>query len=300
MTEAQAPVATVDRLIADAARRLQSSGIDGARAEARWLLARALSASDAELLARGERPVPPDAARQFGEWLARRVAREPFAYVVGEREFYGRSFVVNKHVLVPRPETETLLETALNVISEWQLDSPSPASGRGGRGVRGLAIDVGTGSGAIACTLALEAPDCCVVGSDVSVEAMAVAAHNRRRLGLDGRLALVRGGLLDWLGEPADLVVANLPYIPLSRIRSLMPEVSQWEPHLALDGGRDGADLIRALLADAGRVVRPGGTILLELDPEQIEAVCAALPEATPSVIRDLAGLERVLRLDLP
>jgi release factor glutamine methyltransferase len=246
-----------------------------------------LGVTDADLLGHSDRHVPPEIAREYEELVTRRASREPFAYVVGEREFYGRRFVVDNRVLVPRPETETLVEVALEAIRETA--GPSP-----------LVVDVGTGSGAIACTLALEAPDCLVVGSDVSADALAVAARNRARLGLDGRLGLVRGGLLDWLGEPADLVVANLPYLTTARVPTLMPEVSRWEPRLALDGGADGTDLIRRLLSDTLRVVRPGGSILLELDPEQIEPVRSLLPCASSRVIRDLAGLDRVLRLDVP
>jgi release factor glutamine methyltransferase len=167
------------------------------------------------------------------------------------------------------------------------------------RGCSPLVVDVGTGSGGIACTLALEAPHCRVIGSEPSADALAVASINRRRHGLDGRLALVQGSLLDWLGGPADVVVANLPYLPTSRIPALMPEVSDREPRLALDGGDDGTDLIRRLLADAPRIVRPGGTVLLELDPEQLGSVRAMLPAASATAMRDLAGLERVLRLDL-
>jgi release factor glutamine methyltransferase len=286
MVDAPAPPLTVGALIDGAASRLRQAGIEGARAEARWLLARVLNTSESDLLAHEERPVPAPIAARYQEMVARRAAREPFAYVVGERELFGRSFAVDGRVLVPRPETETLIEAALEVLD---ADGRVP-----------LVVDVGTGSGAIACTLALEAPGCRVVGCDVSADALAVAVVNRKWLGLGGRLALVRGSLLDWLREPADLVVANLPYIASDRVPTLMPEVSRWEPHLALDGGPDGTDLMRRLLADARRVVRPGGTLLLELDPEQAEPLRALLPEASTRVIRDLAGLERVLRLDLP
>src|SRR5262249_55613846 len=121
-----------------------------------------------------------------------------------------------------------------------------------------LVVDVGTGSGAIACTIAVEAPAARIVACDVSPDALAVAAANptRARLGFSERLPLVRGSLLSWLREPADLVLANLPYIPSARVPTLMAEVSEWEPHLALDGGADGLDLVRDLLADAPRVVR--------------------------------------------
>jgi release factor glutamine methyltransferase len=147
--------------------------------------------------------------------------------------------------------------------------------------------------------LAQERPSATVIASDVSEDALAVATINRDRLDLRDRLQLVRGSLLSWLREPADLIVANLPYIPTARIATLMPEVSTWEPRLALDGGPDGLDLIRALLADAPRVVKPGGTILLEMDPEQIEPARSLLPIARSSVVA-FGGLDRVLRFDLP
>jgi release factor glutamine methyltransferase len=288
-----APLPTVDGLLYDAAVLLIGAGVEGARAEARWLLARTLGLSESALLVRGGEPVERAAAGRYRAAVQRRAAREPFAYVVGEREFYGRTFLVDRRVLVPRPETETLIEEALRVLAKCGVANP-------------LVVDVGTGSGAIACTVALEAPQARVLACDVSSDALAVARANRTRLGLDGesladrRLRLVHGSLLSWLGRPADLVLANLPYLPSSRVPGLMPEVRDWEPHLALDGGTDGLDLVAHLLADADRTVRPGGTILLELDPEQMASACALLPHAAARVIPDLAGLGRVLRLDVP
>jgi len=280
-------VSTVAGLIQDAAAALDRAEVEGARSEARRLLAHVLGETESALLAHGERQVPDDLTEQFQALVERRANREPFAYLVGERELYGRRFVVDRRVLVPRPETETLIEAALAVC-------PSRAGGRP------LVVDVGTGSGAIGCTLALERPDWRVVASDVSADALAVAAINRQRLGLDGRVGLVRGSLLDWLGEPADIVMANLPYIPSHRVPELMPEVSRWEPTLALDGGLDGAELMRRLLMDAPRTVKPGGTILLELDPGQPDALREIVPGCRCQVFADLAGLDRVLRIDLP
>ncbi|MCC7368725.1 MAG: peptide chain release factor N(5)-glutamine methyltransferase [Chloroflexi bacterium] len=277
---------TLDGLLREAARGLAEAGVEGARAEARWLLGRTLGLTDAALLVRGAQPANSEDAARFRAVIERRAAREPFAYVVGQREFYGRTFTVNRHVLVPRPETETLVEEALRVLAAAHSGRP-------------LVVDIGTGSGAIACTVALEAPDAEVLACDVSAEALQIAAANRVALGLEGRLRLVCGSLLSWLGRPADLVLANLPYLPTGRLPHLMPEVRDWEPHLALDGGADGLELIAALLADASRTVCPGGTILLELDPEQVESARALLPEARATVIRDLAGLDRVLRLDV-
>lgn len=277
-------------LVAEAVQILRDAGIEQARLEARWLLAHVLNISESSLLAHPDAAIDPDGASHYHQAVRRRARREPFAYIVGEREFYGRAFVVDHDVLVPRPETEILVAEALAVLKvRTFMSSQSP-----------LVVDVGTGSGAIACVLAGELPSAHVFASDVSSEALAVAALNRDRLGLRDRLQLVRGNLLGWLRQPADLVVANLPYIPSARLPTLMPEVAEWEPRQALDGGPDGLDVVRALLTDARRVVRPGGTILLELDPEQMDPARALQPGAASTVIRDLAGLNRFLRLDLP
>jgi release factor glutamine methyltransferase len=277
-------------LVAEAARTLDAAGVEQPRAEARWLLARVLGVSESALLARPDSSAAPAQAARFLEAVRRRAAREPFAYVVGERDFYGRTFVVDRRVLIPRPETETLIAEALAVLAD--------RSDR--RTERPLVVDVGCGSGVIACTLASEAPSSDVVACDLSAEALTVAALNVDRLGLRGRVALVRGDLLEWLRRPVDLVVANLPYVPTARFPALMPEVANWEPRLALDGGMDGLHLIRRLLADVPRVVRLGGTVLLELDPEQADATRDLLPNARSRVVDDLAGLGRVVRLDLP
>ena len=283
---------TVDALLGVARRALHEAGLDDARREARWLLARVLALSESRLLTHPDEPVDPADATRYHDAVRRRAAREPFAHIVGECEFYGRPFVVDRRVLVPRPETEHLVAEALDIVARRTQSTPSPV----------LVVDVGTGSGAIACTLAAEvdAGAARVVGCDVSADVLAVAALNRDRLGLGDRVQLICGSLLTWLREPADLVLGNLPYIPAARIPTLMPEVADWEPHEALDGGSDGLDLVRALLADASRAVRPGGTILLELDPDQMQPACALLPSAKSRVVRDLAGLDRVLRLDLP
>lgn len=283
--------ATIGDLVADASAIFRDAGIEDPRREARWLLARVLGVSESRLLTHPEHHVEPASVARYQDAVRRRAAHEPFAYVVGEREFYGRPFVVDRRVLVPRPETELLVEEALAILARFPRTATSAP----------LVVDVGTGSGAIACALALEgaAGAARIIGCDVSADALAVAAINRERLGLRGRLPLVRGSLLSWLREPADLVLANLPYISDVRVPTLMPEVAEWEPHLALEGGPDGLDLVRALLADAPRVVKPGGTILLELDPEQMAPARALLPSAESRVIRDLAGLDRVLRLDL-
>lgn len=275
---------TYGTLVAEAADRLRAAGIEQSRLEARWLFGHVLNITQSNLLAYPERIVPSSDADRYHEAIRRRAAREPFAYVVGEQDFWGDTFAVDRRVLVPRAESEALILEALTVF-------PRPAPR--------LVVEVGTGSGAIACVLAQERTGDTIVASDISADALDVAAINRDRLGLRDRLALVQGNLLSWLREPADLVVANLPYIPSARVPTLMPEVADWEPHLALDGGHDGLDLVRSFLADVHRTVRAGGTVLLELDPEQMQSARALLPDAESRVIRDLAGLDRVLRFDL-
>ena len=181
--------------------------------------------------------------------------REPLAYVLGSREFYGLDFRVTPAVMVPRPETETLVEEAL----AWARARSAPIT----------VADVGTGSGCIVVSLAVHLPDARFLATDVSPAALAVAEENARRHGVAGRVRLLPGHLLEPLPGPVDLVVANLPYIPRGRIDSLQPEVRDHEPREALDGGPDGTDLLRPLLRQAGAYLRPGAALMLEIDEEQ-------------------------------
>lgn len=278
---------TVADVLTAATSRLRAAGIAGAPAEAQLLLTAALGMPKTAVLAHPERAIGGSERDRFWALVARRARREPFAYVVGEREFYGLTLLVDRRVLVPRPETELLVEQALARLADLRA-----------RGVgRPLVVDVGTGSGAIACAVARHAPDARVVAVDRSAAALRVAALNCRRLEAAERVRLVQGDLLTWLGSRPDLVVANLPYVPTARLGALMPEVSRFEPWGALDGGPDGTDAIRRLLDQARELVRPTATILLELDPDQVERVRAMVRSATVEVLPDLAGVPRVLRV---
>lgn len=269
---------------------MRAAGVDDGRGEALLLLTHALGATRTTLLAHPDWPVAVGEAERFAEYVARRARREPFAYIVERREFYGRSFSVDRRVLVPRPETETLVEQALVVLADAKA-----------RGVdHPLVVDVGTGSGAIGITIALEAPWARLMAVDSSADALAVAQVNRRRLGPATNVGLVRADLLACLGRPADLIVANLPYIPSDSLAALMPEVSRYEPRQALDGGPDGTRLVRRLIDQARALLNRGGALLVELDPAQIDATRNAFGGASSRVVADLAGLPRVLRLDLP
>jgi release factor glutamine methyltransferase len=209
----------------------------------------------------------------------------PQAYVSGWKGFYRREFAVNEHVLVPRPETEHLIEDALGFMYIPE---------------RRRVLDVGTGSGAIACTIASEVSDAIVTASDVSIQALAVAAHNAARLGVAGRCTFVLADIAPDGAERYDLIVANLPYIPSADVPR-KPDPVGFEPRLATDGGADGLDQYRKLLAAAPRLVLPGALLLMEAAPPTMGGLHAlaraAFPLAAVTVHRDYSGLERYVRV---
>jgi release factor glutamine methyltransferase len=275
--------------LCEARRRLSIAGVPEPRAEALGLLAWASGIRREALLAHGDDALDDGALDRFEGAMARRVGREPFAYIVGEREFFGLSFSVDRRVLIPRPESELLVELALEWLGTCTRESP-------------LVVDVGTGSGALACAVAVHAPWCRVIGVDVSVDALAVAHVNRRALAASSsdhgaHVRPVQGDLLGPVAGPIDVVMANLPYLPRESIDGLQPEVGRHEPRLALDGGRDGLDLILRCLDHAGEKLASDGLALFEIEPFQVDAIAQRATWATCTVHRDLAGLDRVVAL---
>jgi len=293
-------VPTVRTLLDEAKAALRAAPFRPPAREAHLLLGRVLGVPEGRLLARDDLPVQPAQAAAFRALVARRLTGEPVAYLVGEREFYGRSFVVDPRVLVPRPETEHLVEAAL------ALALPK----RGPRRVRDRprVLDVGVGSGAIAVTLALERPGWRLIGSDLSLGALAVARNNARRLGVD--LALLRADLFELsrsvdLGA-LDLMVSNPPYIDPTEALELSPEVTRFEPSLSLFAGPDGPDgpdsrrrgaAAVAALIRQGEALASGVAMVLEVGHEQMPRV-RELAEAGPwtveRVVTDYSGVERV------
>ena len=275
----------LDEVLGSAATLLRDAGVENPFAEAQLLTGRALGLERTTLLAHPEYCVAEIELARLEARLERRARREPFAYVVGEREFYGRTFLTDRRALVPRPETELLIETALDAL----------------RDVAGqpLIVDVGTGSGCIAVTLALELPNARLVATDLSAEALALAATNVRRFDVGDRVQLVQGNLLSWFHGSIDLVAANLPYLPAESFDELAPEVRDHEPRMALDGGPGGARLIKLLLGEAAQW--PIGILLAELDPRHAEWVLSMAKTAWPGrpadVLADLAGRPRLLRV---
>ena len=277
---------TVLRVLAWTADRFGQEGLGSPRLDAELLLAHCLGVERVRLYMDHEKPLLPEELGRYRELVRRRLRREPVAYITGTREFWSLPLVVSDRVLVPRPETETLVEQALRSVAELELDAP-------------LIVDVGTGSGAIALALASELPRARILALDVDPAALEVAAENARRLELE--LTLLRGDLLDALPAdtgPLDLVVANLPYVARSELDGLEPEVARWEPRRALDGGPDGLDPLRRLVAQAAARLGAGRALALEIGAEQAPAVtrlCSGHGFEGVRVVQDLAGLDRVV-----
>ncbi len=272
------------------------------RLTAEVLLAHVLGLTRTQLLARPERPLSAEAQAQYAQLVARAAEGEPLAYLYGHREFYGLDFLVDARVLVPRPETELLVELALRFAAESAKKTATTAKGSALSAVN--IMDVGTGSGCLAVTLAVKLPQARVTALDVSGEALAVARLNAERHGVSDRVEFIQSDLLlDCPQPPAScqLLIANLPYVASGELKTLA--VSKHEPALALDGGPDGLALIRRLLASAPPVMAPGGCLLLEIGATQGAEVAtrgrAIFPSGRVRVHKDLAGLERVVEITL-
>ncbi|HEX9439918.1 MAG TPA: peptide chain release factor N(5)-glutamine methyltransferase [Roseiflexaceae bacterium] len=274
------------------------------RLDAELLLAHVLGWERARLLAEGRLSLTEAQSAVFRDLVMRRAALEPVAYLIGHKEFYGIDFSIDRRALMPRPETELLVELALGFAGRKTKDQRRNLDSADLRpssfALRPLSIaDIGTGSGAIAVALALHLPAARVDAIDISPDALALAQQNVERYGLAGRVRLLQGDLLDPLAEPVDLIVGNLPYTILSEIDE---GVRRYEPHQALDGGMDGIELYRRLMKQAPAKLRPGGTVLLEIGATQAVAVMdlarRSFPTATLSVHQDLAGRDRVVVID--
>ncbi|MBX3460498.1 MAG: peptide chain release factor N(5)-glutamine methyltransferase [Planctomycetes bacterium] len=263
-----------------AIERFARAGVDSPRLNAELLLARALGVSRGDLKGAGERELTPGQLCEFEAMQARRASREPVDYILGEREFYGRMFAVRPGVLVPRPETETMIDLL-------KKELPAPA---------GLAADIGCGSGALAVTLALEFPGLRVLATDISATAVAVTRENAARLG--ARLFVARMDGLSAAAGPFDLIVSNPPYIDPADAEGLQPEVLEHEPHEALFGGKGGTAIAARLLRQVAGVLKPEGLCLFEHGFNQGEALRKLATAAGLKDVRtlpDMAGLDRVL-----
>jgi len=277
---------TAASLLAEGTRRLALAGLDCARQDALRLMAQALGTDRLTVYVEPRRPVDARAAASFRALVDRRAGHEPVQHILGFEEFCGLKIAVTPDVLIPRPETEGLVERALELLA----DRPGA-----------LVADIGTGSGAIACALAAARADLEVLAVDQSLGALAVASDNVRALGLASRVRLLAGDLfgpLASLADSLDMVVANPPYCPSGVIPTLPAEVERFEPRMALDGGPDGMRVLRRIIAEAPRFLRPGAWLLMEIGEEQagpLASLMAAEGFSSIGARRDLRDVERYI-----
>ena len=270
--------------------RLVAAGIGSARLDAELLLGCALSMTREQLLVAAHRELSMDQRERYEELLLRRLQREPLAYITCKQEFWSLDFTITKDVLVPRPETEVLVEIALKCAAESSRGNPFRV------------LDLGTGSGAIAVALAKELPEAGIFATDISPEALAVARRNAAIHGVSMRLRFFQGDLFAAINQKIDhefdLIVSNPPYVCRGELSSLEPEVSRWEPHAALDGGHDGLDFYRRIAQEGPRYLRPGGALAVEVGAGMGPAVLALFKQAAAyakkRIYRDYSGNERV------
>ena len=271
-------------------RRFAVGGIGDSRIEADLVWMTTLEVDRAELYARMA-DSPSDAETQSAEKLIqRRLRHEPTAYLLGHREFYNIDLLVGVGALIPRPDTEVLVEEALRIAADFPLDI--------------TIADIGCGTGAIGLAIAANLPSARVYATDLYPAALHLAHRNTERLGLAERVAILEGDLLAPLPRPVDIITSNLPYVESSEIPTLDPEVRLYEPREALDGGDDGLDLIRRFLVAVPPFLNPSGVLLMEMDPRQIARASAfalgVMPRATIRIIQDLTRRDRVLVVEMP
>ncbi len=269
------------------ARRLLPQVCDEPELEAELLLRHCLGVDRALLYRLLTAELSAEEEQRFRELVRRRLIHEPTAYIIGHKEFFGLDFEVTPAAIIPRPETEVLVELAIEVAQE-------------NRSAQALRItDVGTGCGAIAVALAIALPEANITAVDTSEDALELAKRNARRHGADRRIQFLSGDLLDLLDERVNVIVANLPYVTTADWKALPPEIRQHEPRLALDGGPDGLRVIDRLLQQAPGHLTPSGVLLAEIGRDQGRVAKAAariaFPQAAVKVMPDLAGRDRVL-----
>jgi release factor glutamine methyltransferase len=284
---------TIAEALREAATALRVAGLDEPRREAGSLLSHVTGRDRAFLITHADETLTRAERAALGQAVARRAAGEPFQYIAGRQEFYGLEFEVGPDVLIPRPETELLVETALELLKG--IEAP-------------LVCDVGTGSGCVAVALLHERADARGVALDVSPAALAFAERNAARHGVGARLQLLVSDCFDALGAGEhegvrfDLVASNPPYIAEADVAGLQPEVREYEPRVALTPGGDGLSVVRRLVAEAPRLLKPGGHLLVEIGFGQHEQVAALVDPRVWTLLdirKDLQGIPRTVALEL-
>lgn len=278
---------TYGQVVTAMARRLAAAGIEGARLDARLIVCRATGLEAASLLARSDSEASPEQLRAIEAMTARRERREPMAHILGEREFWSLPFRVTPETLIPRPDTETLVEAAL----DW-------VRGRNGGTQPLRVLDLGTGTGCILLSLLAEWPDARGTGVDISPGALAVARDNADRLGLADRAQFIEGDWASARNGEFDVIVSNPPYIPEGEIDGLAPEVARFDPRLALSGGEDGLAAYRKIASAVRASIASEGRVFLEIGQGQEDAVFRIMEGMglrRRDAVKDLAGMTRCL-----
>jgi release factor glutamine methyltransferase len=283
---------TLAQALQQSAYVLSANGIEDSHIDARMLLGHAANLSPVQIYTEPEQTLSREEKDKLQKLIRRRLQHEPTAYILKHKEFYGIDFYVDSRVLIPRPETEILVDAALKFAgSRRYLTGPL------------LVADIGTGCGAIAVSLALNLPGSKVYATDLSSSALEVAKLNCENHKVTGQVTLLSGNLLQPLPEPVDLILANLPYIKNSELPSLSPEIAKFEPRMALDGGRNGLDYIRQLLEQVKEQINTGGCLLLEIGRNQEKDVSrlihSCLNRVNIEYIEDLNGIKRVVKIEL-
>lgn len=279
---------TIRRAVTDGTQRLAAGGIDSARLDAEVLMCHALRVEKSHFYISLDEPLEHSAGYRFSDFLIRRLCREPVAYITGRQEFWSLDFLVAPEVLIPRPETERLVEISLECAGAFDSDLPLRI------------LDIGTGSGAIAVSLAKELPRAQILATDVSLPALEIARRNAAYHRVADRIQCRASDLFDTVGEHRfHLIVSNPPYIGRGELVGLAPEISQWEPRIALDGGFDGLDSYRGIVARAFRHLLPGGALIVEIGAAMGRAVTELFTGAgnytPPMVYQDYARRDRVI-----
>jgi release factor glutamine methyltransferase len=265
---------------------LRDKKIEDASLEGEILLRYVLGINRAQLFSQLEFTLDSEQEKALEKALERRLSGEPTAYITGHREFYGLDFIVDCRVLIPRPESELLVEKAIELAGKRKITTIA---------------DIGTGSGAIAVSLAVNLPGVIIYAVDISAPALDVAAKNCQKYKITDKVLLLQGDLLEPLMEPVDMIIANLPYVKTSDLKE--QRTLGFEPSLALNGGEDGLDVIRTICKHAGEKLKPKGCLLMEIGQGQAERVTALLnkmfPRALVKLNYDLSGIERIVSLCL-
>ena len=277
--------------MAEGAARLRASQVDEERRTAGVLLCHTLAIDRTQLLTRSEEQIADSDYQQYLRLVARRVAGEPLQYITGHQEFYGLDFTVTPDVLIPRPETEFLVERVIKLASDPSTE-PNP-----------LIVDIGTGSGCIAIALAVHLPQARLIATDISSAALEVARANAGRHEVSNRIRFVEGDALEpvarlGLESAVDVLASNPPYVECASLEIVQREVRDWEPHTALFGGTDGLDFYRRLLEDAPRYLKPGACVVLEIGISQLGSISSMLRGGRLELVdttHDLQGIARTI-----